>query len=304
MKSIIKALVEIVGSQRVLLEEPLKNHTSFKIGGAARVVVLPQTPLEVAAVVRTLFSSKAKYMILGNGTNLLFPDEGYRGIVVKLAENLSQIEVRGTLVQAQAGALLSRLSKVALKNHLSGLEFASGIPGTLGGAVVMNAGAYGGEMKDVVTEVKALTEEGELLVFDREAMEFGYRNSIVKERGLIVLETTLALEKSEKERIASRMSELDEKRRARQPLHLPSAGSTFKRPSGNYAGKLIEEAGLRGLRYGGAMVSERHCGFVVNVGEATYEEVTTLMGIIQRTVFERFGINLEPEVKIIERDQS
>jgi len=304
MKSSIKEFETIIGSERVFLEEPLCNHTSFKIGGPAEVLLTPKTYEEVARLVVALESKGTRYTILGNGTNVLFPDEGYPGVVVKLGDDLSRIEVRKNQIVAQAGALLSRVSKVALKHHLSGLEFASGIPGTLGGAVAMNAGAYGGEMKDVISEVKALTREGEILVFTGSQMAFGYRDSLVKEKGYIVLETTLALEKAQGEVIASKMRELDEKRKSKQPLHLPSAGSTFKRPPGHYAGKLIEDAGLRGLRYGGAMVSELHCGFVVNVQEATYEEVTTLMKVIQRTVHEKFGVDLEPEVKIIERDQS
>lgn len=302
MKTILDQITALVGEERVLRDEPMKNHTSFKIGGPAVAVVLPDTVEAIQTIIRWLEESRTRHYIMGNGTNILFPDEGYDGIVVKIADQFSAVRIEGDTVYAEAGALLSRVSKIAGRAALSGLEFASGIPGTIGGAVVMNAGAYGGEMKDVVRSVTVIDQKGKVLTFEGEALAFGYRTSRVKEEGYTVLSTVMALTPGDRALIQETMDTLTDKRTTKQPLHLPSAGSTFKRPPGHYAGKLIEDAGLKGLTYGGAQVSEKHSGFVVNIGNATCHDVLTLMRLVQETVYERFGVRLEPEVKIIERD--
>ena len=301
MNELVLKIESIVGSENVLLNEPMCNHTSFKIGGPAIAVVLPESVDGVSGVLQLLENEGIKHYILGNGTNVLFPDEGYDGIVVKIAERLSNIKIDGDIVYAEAGALLSRVSKLSAKDSLSGLEFASGIPGTIGGAVVMNAGAYGGEMKDVILQTTVVDMKGQVFVYQNEEMNFGYRTSVVKDKGYIVLSVTMKLKKAESSEIWSKIDELNEKRTSRQPLHLPSAGSTFKRPEGYYAGKLIQDAGLKGLTYGGAQVSEKHSGFIVNIDNATYDDVITLINLVKKTVKEKFDVDLEPEVKIIER---
>jgi UDP-N-acetylmuramate dehydrogenase len=301
MKNIIEKIIQLIGEDFVLIDEPMRNHTSFKIGGPAKAVIQPDSIEKIQKVVSLLDQYKIKYYILGNGTNVLFPDEGYNGIVVKIADSLSEIRIEGDKVYAQAGALLSRVSKMSARASLAGLEFASGIPGSIGGAVVMNAGAYGGEMKDVVIEVTVIDQQGHLKVYKNDALKFGYRTSVIKEKGYTVLHTVMQLREGGYDEIWNKIDELNVKRTTKQPLHLPSAGSTFKRPPGHYAGKLIEDAGLKGLTFGGAQVSDLHCGFVVNIDQATYDDVVTLMKIVRDTVYEQFGVELEPEVKIIER---
>lgn len=231
--------------------------------------------------------------------NLLVSDEGYRGVVIQAGRNLNQIEVHGTDIYAQAGAMLSSIAQAALKHSLTGMEPESGIPGTLGGALFMNAGAYGSEMKDITSTVRVLTQDGEIKSLRNDMMKFGYRTSIVQKEGMIVLGAELSLQEGERDRILDLMKEFREKRTAKQPLDLPSAGSTFKRPDGSYAGALIEEAGLRGYSVGGAQVSEKHCGFVVNTGNATAEDVRKLISEIQSKVYEKSGVKLEPEVRMI-----
>lgn len=302
MDKTILEIQKIIGIENVLLNEPMKNHTSFKIGGPARAVVLPRNVEEIQKTIRLLDENNIKHYILGNGTNVLFPDDGYNGIVIKIAKQFSDINIDGDVVYAQAGALLSKVSKLAAKATLTGLEFASGIPGSIGGAVVMNAGAYGGEMKDVIVEATAIDQNGNLMVFKNGELDFGYRRSVIKDKGYIVISAEMQIKKGNSHDIYALMDELDEKRTTKQPVHLPSAGSTFKRPVGHYAGKLIQDAGLKGLIHGGAMVSELHSGFIVNVDNATYEDIVTLIEIVRRTVKEKYSVDLEPEVKIVERD--
>ncbi|MEA3423240.1 MAG: UDP-N-acetylmuramate dehydrogenase [Bacillota bacterium] len=302
MDKTILEIQKIIGIENVLLNEPMKNHTSFKIGGPARAVVLPRNVEEIQKTIRLLDENNIKHYILGNGTNVLFPDDGYNGIVIKIAKQFSDINIDGDVVYAQAGALLSKVSKLAAKATLTGLEFASGIPGSIGGAVVMNAGAYGGEMKDVIVEATAIDQNGNLMVFKNGELDFGYRRSVIKDKGYIVISAEMQIKKGNSHDIYALMDELDEKRAAKQPVNLPSAGSTFKRPIGHYAGKLIQDAGLKGLIHGGAMVSELHSGFIVNVDNATYEDIVTLIEIVRRTVKEKYSVDLEPEVKIVERD--
>lgn len=251
---------------------------------------------ELAALIPYFNRIEQDYFILGNGSNLLVGDKGYRGIVLKLDGPMEQITVEGTRITAKAGALLSQVAVEARKHGLTGLEFASGIPGSIGGGVVMNAGAYGGEMKQVVESVTVLNREGETATLDNETMEFGYRSSIIRNRPFIVLEITLRLAEGSRDEIAARMEELAALRRSKQPLEYPSAGSTFKRPEGHYAGKLIMEAGLRGYHIGGAQVSDKHCGFVINRGYATAADIREVIEEVQERVKEKFHVLLEPEI--------
>lgn len=283
----------------ILVAEPMKNHTTFRIGGPADALALPKTPEEVAEVVHFCYEHAQPYYVLGNGSNLLVSDEGYRGLVLQLYRNFNDIQVNGETITVQSGAMLAAVARTAYQTGLTGLEFASGIPGTIGGAVVMNAGAYGGEMKNVLKEVTVLTKEGEVLVIPAKALELGYRTSVIPKNGWIVLGAVLQLKKGDQEQILARMEELKEQRITKQPLDLPSAGSTFKRPEGYFAGKLIMDAGLRGFTVGGAQVSEKHCGFVVNRGNATAADVWELICEVKRRVKEMTGVELEPEVKLL-----
>jgi UDP-N-acetylmuramate dehydrogenase len=287
---------------KILFDEPMKNHTSFKIGGPADVLIIPEKEEEIVDAIRFCREHQIKHFIMGNGTNLLVKDSGIRGVVIKVANGFDRIDVVGEKVICQSGALLSKVAKYALKHSLTGFEFASGIPGTIGGAIAMNAGAYGGEMKDVVSKVKALDRNNNIVELTNEEMNFRYRGSLVSDENLVVLGVELNLKKGDYSSIEAKMEDLTDRRVSKQPLEYPSAGSTFKRPEGYFAGKLIEDAGLRGVRYGDAQVSEKHCGFVINVGEATFDHVITLIRMIQKVVYDKFNVKLEPEVKIIGDD--
>lgn len=297
--NIYDKVVDIVGEENVHTDEPMSRHTTFRIGGNADYFVKPGNADEVAAVIVVFREYNIPYFILGNGSNLLVSDDGYRGMIINIMDNMDSVTVDGRIITAQAGAMLVRVSVMARDNALTGLEFASGIPGTIGGAVYMNAGAYGGEMKNVVKTVRAIDEYGRIYELDSEKMDFSYRHSIVEERKLIVLEVTLELEHGSREAIDDRMKELAEARRSKQPLEYPSAGSTFKRPEGYFAGKLIMDAGLRGYSVGGAQVAEKHCGFVINKGGATASDVVELIRDVQHDVDDKFGVTLEPEVKML-----
>ena len=290
---------EILGNDRVLENEPMSKHTTFRIGGPADLFIMPETIGEIAQVIAVCKEEKVPYFILGNGSNLLVSDKGYQGVVVQLYRSFGKITLEKNEIHAQAGALLSGIAAAAREASLTGFEFAGGIPGTLGGAVVMNAGAYGGEMKDVIKEVTVLTPEEEIITLQSDELQMGYRTSIIKKSGYIVLEAVISLQKGNQEEIRSRMQELAGMRSSKQPLSYPSAGSTFKRPEGYFAGKLIMDSGLRGYQVGGAQVSEKHCGFVINAGNATAEDVTTLMKDVQWIVKEKFGVMLEPEVQFL-----
>lgn len=294
-----EALGTVFPKERIRKNEPMKNHTAFKIGGPADLMLLAVDADEVGRALRVLHEIGTPCFVMGNGSNLLVSDQGYRGVILKIGEGFDTIVIEGSRIRAGAGALVSSLSKQAAKASLSGLEFASGIPGTLGGAVAMNAGAYGGEMKDVVREVLAVDRSGKMTTLSGEALAFGYRSSRIQREDLVVLEVAMELSPGGRQEIAARMNELNRRRSDKQPLHLPSAGSTFKRPEGHYAGKLIEDAGLKGLRHGDAMVSDKHSGFIVNMGEATAEEVLALIRTVQKVVLDTFGVRLETEVKII-----
>ncbi len=292
-----KKLLSILKEEQVKKDEPMKNHTTFRVGGPAAYFVTPQTVEEVSKVIEACTQENVPYYIVGNGSNLLVSDKGYEGVIIQIYKQMNQVEVEGTQIRAQAGALLSMIAKRALDAELTGFEFAAGIPGTLGGACVMNAGAYGGEMKDVLQSVTVLTDKGEVKVLAKEELELGYRTSVIAKKGYIVLEAVIELQKGEKEAIQTVMDELKEKRVTKQPLEYPSAGSTFKRPEGYFAGKLIQDAGLRGFQVGGAQVSEKHCGFVINKDQATASDVMNLMNQVSDKVYEAFGVRLEPEVK-------
>ena len=279
--------------------EMLSAHTTFRVGGPVKELFLPETEEQLIAVRKYFVNDSLKTLVIGNGSNLLFSDAGYDGVIIKLGDNYSDFRIEGTHIIAQAGAKLSKLAAAARDAGLTGMEFAAGIPGTVGGAVCMNAGAYGGEMKDIVEQVKLVDTNGELITLQNEALEFSYRHSAVKDRQ-IVSEVRLALAQGDIEEIRSRMEELKEKRTEKQPLEYPSAGSTFKRPEGYFAGKLIEDSGLKGYRVGGAMVSEKHAGFVINYDHATARDILTLIKDVQRIVLEKQGVELTPEVKIIE----
>lgn len=293
-------LCEILGKEgQVLLDEPLKKHTTFRIGGPAKYFCLPKNWEQLAKVIKACREFEENYYILGNGSNILVSDQGYPGVVIQLFRNCNEVRIEGTRLYADAGALLVKISHLAAQEGLTGLEFASGIPGTIGGALVMNAGAYGGEMKDVVREALVLTEEGERLRLSGEQLELGYRTSSVARKHQIVLEAILELERGDKASIEARMKELKEARTEKQPLEYPSAGSTFKRPEGYFAGKLIMDAGLRGFCVGDAQVSEKHCGFVINRGNATAKDVLALVSHVQKEVRNQFGVELELEVKLL-----
>lgn len=279
------------------LDSSMKERTSFRAGGAAALFAEPKSLPELFSIVEVLNQQKAPYVIMGNGSNLLFRDEGYDGVVLSLKQ-ISRVRVEGNVIFAEPGILLSQLAREAMEHSLTGLEFASGIPGSLGGAVFMNAGAYGGEMKDVVISTASLMSNGMMKDRKTEAMEFGYRHSIFQETGELIIGVKLALKPGNQDEIRETMRELTARRNEKQPVHLPSAGSFFKRPEGHFAGKLIEDSGLKGLQVGGAGVSEQHAGFVVNNGGATAQDILDLMAIVQQTVKDQFGVELKPEVQI------
>ncbi|MBQ6998785.1 MAG: UDP-N-acetylmuramate dehydrogenase [Clostridia bacterium] len=296
--NIFSLLCGVLDKNLILCDEPMDKHTSFKIGGNADFMVLPENIKQIKDVVTVLKDNGIRYTVIGNGSNLLVDDAGIRGVVIKLAKNFSQVVVTDNTIISRCGALLSRIANVALQNSLTGFEFAAGIPGTLGGAVIMNAGAYGGEMKDVVVETTYMTAEGDIRTVSGAEHGFGYRKSAF-EKGDIILESTLVLQKGDKDAISAQMSELNAQRRAKQPLEFPSAGSAFKRPEGYFAGKLIQDAGLKGYKIGGASVSEKHSGFIVSDGTATCADVLALIDYVQNEVYNKFKVKLEPEVRYI-----
>lgn len=281
-------------------QEPLKAHTTFRIGGPAKYYFVPEKEEEIEEALEFAREKELPFYVIGKGSNILFSDQGYDGVIIEIGKGLENIEIRedGT-VAAQAGISLAQMASRLAAAGLTGFEFASGIPGTLGGGIAMNAGAYGGEMKDCIRSAKVLTPKGNILVLDKNQLELGYRTSVIQKQEYLVLEGEFAFEHGDIETIQAKMKELNQRRRDKQPLEYPSAGSTFKRPEGYFAGKLIEDAGLRGYRVGDAQVSEKHCGFVVNRGQATAAEVAQLIRDVQDKVMEQFGIMLEPEVRII-----
>ena len=295
----IKNLISSKILGEVSLNYPLKEHTSFKIGGGAELYVCPNNLMELITVLNILKENDVSYFLLGAGSNLLIGDGGVRGAVIKLGDGFDYAHAKNDYILAGAGVSLAKLSAEAKNAELTGLEFASGIPGTLGGAIFMNAGAYGGEMKDVITEVSYIDSDGSVKTVSGEECDFGYRKSMFSDGGKIIISAKLTLNKGNKEEIIAAMRDLNGRRKEKQPLEYPSAGSTFKRPEGHFAGALIEEAGLKGYTIGGAQVSEKHAGFVINKGDATAKDVMDLIAYVQGVVREKSGVDLEPEVKII-----
>ena len=297
-QQLLDTLEQIAGKENIHPNEPMSRHTTFRVGGPADVLVTPEAKMLVA-VTGACREAGEPYYIVGNGSNLLVGDGGIRGVVILTRDGMDEIAADGVRITAGAGALLSRTASLAASHALTGMEFAAGIPGTIGGAMVMNAGAYGGEMKDVTEEVTVLTEKGEVKTLKREELKMGYRTSIIAEKGYLVLEAVLQLTDGDLKEIRAVMEDLKKKRISKQPLEYPSAGSTFKRPKGYFAGKLIMDAGLRGFQVGGAQVSEKHCGFVINTGDATAEDVTELIRQVAERVKAQSGVTLEPEVKLL-----
>lgn len=284
----------------VRYDEPLKNHTTFKIGGNCIALIEPREVSDIVETIKICRENSIKFFVIGNGSNLLVPDEGYNGVIIKLKGEFSTIQVEGEYLIVNSGAKLSEVYTVAYENSLTGFEFASGIPGTIGGAIYMNAGAYGGEMKDIVESVEVLDLDNfELRELKNEELEFSYRKSIIQRKNYIVTIIKLKLQKGNKEEINAVYEDLRERRNSKQPLNFGSAGSTFKRPEGHFASKLIEDAGLKGYHINDAWVSEKHSGFIVNKGNASFKEVMELIEYVQKVVFEKFGVKLETEVRIL-----
>lgn len=289
-------LESILPKEQILTQEPMSRHTTFRVGGPAEYFLTANTAEQLRSVLACLREEGMPYFLLGNGSNLLVGDRGYRGAVVRLGGIFETIDIQDETIRAGAGASLAMTARRAMESGLCGMEFASGIPGTLGGAVRMNAGAYGGEMSMLVVSADVMDEKGAVRTLSREEMLFGYRTSVIKNSPYTVLGAKLVLERDKREEIAARMQRLARQRREKQPLEFASAGSTFKRPEGNFAGKLIMEAGLGGYSLGGAQVSEKHCGFIVNKGNATAADIAGLIREVAEKVQEKFGIILEPEV--------
>lgn len=285
-------------SPNVLFDEPMSEHTSFKIGGRADAFVSAGSVEEITALISYCKENNVPYMIVGNGSNLLVGDRGIRGVVIRVGENMQSCEVKGERVYAEAGILMSKLSNIILRAELTGFETLSGIPGTLGGGIYMNAGAYGGEMKDVVEEVTYIDTDGEIRTVKNAQLDFSYRHSMFCDRKCVILSATLKLKKGNYDEIKSAMKDYNKRRSDKQPLNMPSAGSTFKRPEGHFAGKLIQDCNLMGYTIGGAQVSEKHAGFVVNCGGATAEDVFKLIDYVKEKVMDKFGVELEPEVRL------
>ena len=298
-KSLENRLKLIAGDSNVRCDEPMSSHCTFKAGVTAKYYVIPDEYKKVRDVLRLCVEENIPYYVIGNGSNLLVQDDGFDGVIIEIDSALAKIEINGNEIVAKAGAKLSKIAVKALNESLTGFEFAHGIPGNLGGAVTMNAGAYGGEMKDVLKWVKVLDNNGEMKTLKAEELELGYRTSIIVKEKMIVLEACIELHEGNRDEIEMHMKELMAKRKEKQPLEYPSAGSTFKRPEGYFAGKLIQDAGLKGYRVGGAMVSEKHSGFVINYDNATATDIINLMKDVRKKVYEEFQVTLEPEVKIL-----
>lgn len=295
-KTAVEEIKKMLPSDIIFENEPMKKHTTFFVGGEAKLYICIKEISQLQQLMSYLTGNKIPYFIIGNGSNLLVSDNGYNGVIIEIGNAFSGVSVENNRIRAKAGTLLSKVSNYAMKESLSGIEFASGIPGTIGGAVVMNAGAYDGEMKQVVKEVTLLCPDGKIITLSNDEMKFGYRFSIIKENPYVVLEVVLELDKKEQNEIKKKMEDFSNRRREKQPLEYPSAGSTFKRPKGYYAGKLIMDSDLRGFKIGGAQVSEKHCGFIINKDKAAAKDIYLLVKEVQRRVKETSGVMLEPEI--------
>lgn len=297
--TVLEKFHHLLEEHKIKTEVDLKKYTSFKISSIAKYFVDVYEADDIVKAIQFAREHDIDYFLLGNGSNVLFQKENYDGMIIHVGEHFSKLSVDGSKIIAQAGALLADVSKFALEHSLSGLEFACGIPGSVGGAVFMNAGAYDGEMKDVIKKVQFIDKELEIRCVDCSQEDFEYRNSFIQKEGAIVLHTIMSLQKTDASKIKEKMDEFTYKRTSKQPLEYPSAGSAFKRPPGFFAGKLIEESGLKGFCIGDACVSEKHCGFIINKGDATAHDIIELVSHIQKTVYEKFGVQMEREFKII-----
>ncbi|HIY59881.1 MAG TPA: UDP-N-acetylmuramate dehydrogenase [Candidatus Eisenbergiella pullistercoris] len=295
-RALLEFLAGVVPAENIRQQEPMSEHTTFRVGGPAEVFVTADDRQQLEKVIRYLNLTGWPFFLLGNGSNLLVGDKGYRGVVIRLGREFEKIRTEGNRLTCGAAVSLAKAAKTAMESGLAGLEFASGIPGSVGGGVRMNAGAYGGELGALVESVVVMAKDGSLMELDNDTMEFSYRRSVLKDRPYVVLEVTMRLSDGNREEILARMNDLAAKRKQKQPLEYASAGSTFKRPEGYFAGKLIMDAGLRGARIGGARVSDKHCGFIINDGTATAADIAELIAEVSERVKERFGVSLEPEV--------
>lgn len=297
----LKKLTDAAGEENVLIHEPMYKHITFRVGGEAEYFVEPDSVDGICRVMKVLAEEKkVPYFVMGNGSNLLVTDEGYKGVIVKVSSKLSEVKIDKNIVYVGAGAMLTKVAKLVCEEGLTGMERISGIPGTIGGAVTMNAGAYGSEIKDIIVSARVLDiASGQILTLDREELKLSYRHSAIMENDYIVLDAVFELAYGDKDEIIAVMNDCTAQRKSKQPLEYGSAGSTFKRPEGYFAGKLIQDAGLRGFTIGGAQVSEKHCGFVINKGNATATDVLALIEHVQKRVFDEFGVELETEVCIL-----
>lgn len=301
-KELLLELGKVLKSENIKLNEEMKNYTTFKVGGPCDIMIFPTNEEEFINSIKEILKSKVPYFILGLGSNLLVKDGGIRGVVVNITK-FNEIKVKGNVLKAKCGAKLKDVSNIAYENSLEGMCFACGIPGTIGGAITMNAGAYGGEISEVIKSVRVIDKEGNVLTINKDEMEFGYRSTIVMKKGYMVIDCELQLEFGDKEKIKEKIDDLTLKRETKQPLECASAGSTFKRPEGYFVGKLIEDLGLRGYTHKNAMISEKHCGFVINKSNATAEEILELIDIIKKKVYDKFKVQLELEVRVIGEDK-
>ena len=309
-KDIRNNLITMTGEENTRIDEPMSKHTTFKIGGTVDFFVTPETVEQLKQVIVYCNQNAIPFFVIGNGSNLLVSDRGYRGVIIQFGNQFSKIEITEnqenpeiSIVKAQSGVLLGRLGNELMKKSLTGFEFATGIPGTIGGAVMMNAGAYGGEIKDVLISATVMDAEGNVITLLKDELELGYRTSIIEKKKYIVLEAEFEFSKGNSEEIKSRLEDLASQRRKKQPLEYPSAGSTFKRPEGYFAGKLISDAKLMGYTVGGAQVSQKHAGFVINAGKATAEDVIKLTEDVKKKVKKQFGVELELEIRKIGFDK-
>jgi UDP-N-acetylmuramate dehydrogenase len=300
-KEFSKVLNSIFGSDKIYIDEPMKKHTSFKVGGPADILVTPDSAEDVINLIRLCQDSKVPYIIIGNGSNLLVRDGGIRGVVVKLSK-MDKMQVQEERIIAESGVRLIDVCNAAMEESLTGLEFACGIPGSVGGAVAMNAGAYNGEICNVIESARAVDKDGNIRIFNKDELELGYRTSIILREDYTVIDVTFKLEKGDREKICNRIEDLNRRRSEKQPLEFPSAGSTFKRPEGHFAAKLIEDTGLKGLCVGGAEVSEKHSGFIINKKEATAKDILDLIALVQKQVKEAYDVELFTEVRIVGED--
>ena len=298
-KEVYHLLSQIIDEDSIYIDEPMNAHTSFRVGGPADILVKPRTEKEISDIIRLVNRLEIPFLVKGNGSNILIKDGGFRGLVIEISDNFSDFEIRGNDLEIQSGALLSVIGRAAMQESLTGFEFASGIPGTLGGALAMNAGAYGGEMKNIVKSVRLMDEEGNIVEFTNEEMNFAYRHSRLTDERWVAISAVISLEEGNYDEIRATMENLAFQRRSKQPLEYPSAGSTFKRPTGYYAGKLIQDSNLKGFSIGGAQVSSKHSGFVINYNKARSKDIVDLIEHIKEMVYECHGVHLEEEVKIL-----